>query len=690
MDTMNPKSIRNICLTGHSGSGKTSLAEAMLYLSKATERLGNIADGNTVSDFDEEEIKRGISISTSVLPITWLDKKINILDTPGYIDFNAEVSEAMRVADSMLIVVDGRAGVQVGTELQWKAASRAGIPRAFFINRFDDNEARFKRVFDSLREHFGVAVCPLLIPMIEKDQVTGFLNLIDMKAFTYHSADGSHDESEIPEEFKEVADTYHNMLLESIAETSDELMEKFFADEPITYDVAFMAIHKGIITGSIVPVFCGSATKLWGIKMLMDTISTSFPRYRAKEVETVMDGEEEKKQIITVDGHTDLFVFKTVSDPFVGKMSFFKVMNGEIKKDTTLYHLPSGEQEKIARLYTMCGKKQTEVDALCCGDIGMTPKLVHAETNDTLASDPLCLPYKPIQFSESFYQKAVVPATKGDEDKISAGITKLLEEDKTLKYENNAETKQMLLSGQGDTHLDVVVARLKKRFSTSVLLQTPKISYREAIKSTVEQQGRHKKQSGGSGQFGDVFIRFSPGDHGLEFTQSVVGGSVPKNFFPAVEKGLQEAMQQGVLIGCPMIGLKADLYDGSYHPVDSNEISFKLAAKIAYKEGLPKANPVILEPVGTLKVWAPDAMLGDVMGDISKRRGRVLGMEPIGSTGEQLIEGEVPMAEMLDYTIALRAMTQGRARFTFHFVRYEELPAELAAKMIEQHKAEQS
>lgn len=357
MDTMNPKSIRNICLTGHSGSGKTSLAEAMLYLSKATERLGNIADGNTVSDFDEEEIKRGISISTSVLPITWLDKKINILDTPGYIDFNAEVSEAMRVADSMLIVVDGRAGVQVGTELQWKAASRAGIPRAFFINRFDDNEARFKRVFDSLREHFGVAVCPLLIPMIEKDQVTGFLNLIDMKAFTYHSADGSHDESEIPEEFKEVADTYHNMLLESIAETSDELMEKFFADEPITYDEAFMAIHKGIITGSIVPVFCGSATKLWGIKMLMDTISTSFPRYRAKEVETVMDGEEEKKQIITVDGHTDLFVFKTVSDPFVGKMSFFKVMNGEIKKDTTLYHLPSGEQEKIARLYMMCGKK---------------------------------------------------------------------------------------------------------------------------------------------------------------------------------------------------------------------------------------------------------------------------------------------------------------------------------------------
>ena len=688
MDRMNPKSIRNICLVGHSGSGKTSLAEAMLFLSKTTDRLGNISDGNTVSDFDEEEIKRGISISTTVLPVEWLDKKINILDTPGYIDFGAEVAQAMRVADSALIVVDGRAGVEVGTELQWKAAVRAGLPRAFFINRFDDGEARFKRVFDSLREHFGVAVCPMLIPMIDGDRVTGFLNLIDMKAFTYNSADGTHVESEIPDDFREVADEYHNMLLESIAETSDELMEKFFAEEPITYDEAFMAIHKGIISGSIVPVFCGSAAKLWGVEMLMDTIVTSFPRYRAKEVETVMDGEEEKKQIITVDGHTDLFVFKTVSDPFVGKMSFYKVMNGELHKDATLYNLRTGEQEKLPRLYQVCGKKQVEVDALCCGDIGMTPKLAKTSTNDTLASDALCLPYKPIKFQDSFLQKAVQPATKGDEDKISTGIAKLLEEDPTLKYVNNAETKQMVLSGQGETHLEVVVARLKKRFGTSVVLTEPKISYRETIKKSVEQQGKHKKQSGGSGQFGDVHIRFSPGEDGLEFTQSVVGGSVPKNFYPAVEKGLQEAMTQGVLAGFPMVGLKADLYDGSYHPVDSNEISFKLAAKIAYKEGLPKAQPTILEPVGTLKVWVPDAMLGDVMGDISKRRGRVLGMEPIGNTGEQLVEGEVPMAEMLDYTVSLRAMTQGRARYTIYFARYEELPVELAAKVIEQHKAE--
>ncbi len=683
MDKITTKSIRNVAFLGHGGSGKTSLCEAMLYLAKETDRLGRTPEGNTVSDYDPEEIRRGFSLSTTVEPLKWQDSKINILDTPGYLDFTGEVLEGMRVADSALILVDGRNGLEVGTELAWEMAEKEGIPKAFFINRFDDGEARFKRVFEALREKFGVTVCPLLIPMIEGDKVIGFLNLIDMKAEVYDKT-GANVESEIPEDFKAIAEEYRNMLYESIAQTSDDLMDKFFNEEPITYNEAMNAVHDGIINGEIVPVFCGSATKMWGVTAVLDTIANSFPRPTARKTEAIVTPDGEDEIAIDPEGEASIFVFKTVADPFVGKMSFFKVMNGTLNRDVTLRNTTTGQTEKMARIYTMRGKKQTEVDMLCCGDIGMTAKLASTNTGDTLTASAKDIKYKGIEFPEPFLTQAIKPLAKGDEDKISSGIAKLLEEDLTTRYENNAETKQLLISGVGDIHLDVLVAKLKNRFGTSVVLEKPKIAYRETIKKTVEAEGKHKKQSGGHGQYGHVKIKFSPSDgDGLTFTESVVGGAVPKGFFPAVEKGLTEAMQKGVLAGYPVVGLAADLYDGSYHDVDSSEMSFKMAASLAYKDGLPKANPVLLEPVGALNCLVPDNMVGDVIGDLNKRRGRVLGMEAShDKKGYTNVQAEVPKAEMMDYPIALRATTQGRGSFTFYFERYEEVPGNVAQKII--------
>ncbi len=690
MANITTKSLRNVCLLGHGGSGKTSLAEAMLYLAKETERLGRTPEGNTVSDYDPEEIRRGFSLSTTVEPLMWQESKINILDTPGYLDFTGEVLEGMRVADSALIVVDGRNGVEVGTELAWEYAETEGIPKAFFVNRFDDGEARFKRVFDALREKFGVAVCPLLIPMIEGDKVIGFLNLIDMKAEVYDKT-GSNVVSQIPEEFKEIAEEYRSMLYESIAQTSDDLMDKFFNEEPITYNEAMNAVHDGIIKGEIVPVFCGSATKMWGVTAVLDTIANSFPRPTARKTEIIITDDGEDEIDIDPEGESSLFVFKTVADPFVGKMSFFKVMNGNVAKDMTLRNTTNGGSEKLARIYTVRGKKQTEVTSLCCGDIGMTAKLNDTNTGDTLTASAKNIKYKGIAFPEPFLTQAIKPLAKGDEDKISTGITKLLEEDLTTRYENNAETKQLLISGVGDIHLDVLVAKLKNRFGTSVVLEKPRIAYRETIKKSVEAEGKHKKQSGGHGQYGHVKIKFAPGEgDGLVFTESVVGGAVPKGFFPAVEKGLLEAMQKGVLAGYPVVGLAADLYDGSYHDVDSSEMSFKMAASLAYKDGLPRANPVLLEPVGALNCTVPDNMVGDVIGDLNKRRGRVLGMEAAqGKKGFTTVQAEVPKSEMMDYPIALRATTQGRGIFTFYFERYEEVPANVAQKIIAEAQSEQ-
>ncbi len=684
------KQIRNVCLLGHGGSGKTSVAEAMLYMSKGTDRLGNTGDGNTVCDYDAEEVKRGFSISDSIAPVYWKDTKINFIDTPGFLDFSGEVYQAVRVADAATIVIDARNGVEVGAELAWDYATEAGLPKTFFINKFDDPEARFTKLFDELRDKFGHVICPLFLPMRVDGIIQGFLNLIDMSTYVFDGKGGS-SKGAIPPEFQEVAEKYKEMLLESIAETSDELMEKYFAGEEISREEAVEALHQGIIVGSIVPVICGSSTKLWSVEQLLDIIAESYPRHTAKKVEKIVEDGEEKDLPIADTSDVNLFVFKTIADPFVGKMSYFKVMTGELNNTMTLRNVRNGANEKMAKIYTICGKKQSEIDSLACGDIGMIPKLASTNTNDTLTSSASGAELKKISFPVPFYSMAVMPKAKGDEDKISSGITRILEEDKTLKFVNDPTTKELVLSGMGDMHLDVVSSRLKSRYNVSVDMKAPKIAYKEAIKKTVQAEGKHKKQSGGHGQYGHVRITFSPGEtEGLTFTESVVGGAVPKGFFPAVEKGLQEAMLKGVLAGFPMDRLAADLYDGSYHDVDSSEMAFKLAASLAYKDGLVKANPVILEPVGELKVYLPSSMLGDAMGDITKRRGRVMGMNPMeGKKDYQVLEAEVPAAEMADYTIALRAMTQGKGTFTFYFVRYEEVPAANAQKIIEAAKKEE-
>ena len=679
--TVNIKNIKNVCLLGHGGNGKTSLVESMLYLAKETDRLGKTADGNTVSDYDPEETKRKFSISASVLPIMWKGSKINFVDTPGTLDFAGEVMQSLRVCGTALIVMDAKSGVDVGSELAWERATALGVPKAFFINKMDDDNANFGRTIEQMREVFGQAICPVAIPIIVDRKPLGFADLITMKGYEYVK-DGSQKEMNIPEESMQKILGFRDMLMEALALTGDDLMEKFFAGEAFTEEEMSAAMNKGIIDGTIAPVMVGSASTLMGIAPLLNIIADSFPNPLDRKGERNENGEEVKPD---PNGETAVFVFKTIADPFVGKMSFFKVMNGTLKKDMTLTNLTSGQAEKFAHIYVMRGKKQTEVDEMVCGDIGMTPKLVATGTNDTLGGSKK---YAPVEFPHPYMRMAIVPKAKGDEDKISTAVARMLEEDPTLRYENNAETKQMLLYGLGDTHLDVVVSKLKSRYGASVELVEARVPYRETIKKRVQVEGKHKKQSGGSGQYGHVKITFSPGEaEGLTFTQSVVGGSVPKGFYPAVEKGLLEAMQKGVLAGFPVVNLAADLFDGSYHPVDSNEISFKLAAKLAYKEGLPKANPVILEPVGTLKVRVPDGLVGDVIGDLNKRRGRVLGMNPDEhAKGRTIVEAEVPMAEMANYTIALRALSQGRGVFDYEFTRYGEAPANVAQKIIEDAK----
>ena len=683
MAFVDTKQIRNVALLGHGGCGKTSLAEAMIYITGGTDRLGKVADGNTVSDYDAEETKRGFSLSTSLLNMTWKDTKINLLDTPGYLDFVGEVKQALRVADSAIIVVDGKAGIEIGTELAWNYAEAAGLPRAFFINKFDDNDARFARVLDDLHATFGKHICPLTIPMVKNGEVTGCIDLIDQTAHVFDD-NGRHSVELIPEESKEAVAKFRDMLMEAVASTDEDLMEKYFGGEDITHMEAINAVHEGIIHGDIVPVFCGAATKLWGVWTMLDKITESFPRHTAKKVEMLEDGSDVE---INVEGEPSLFVFKTVADPFVGKMSYFKVMSGTVKRDIMMKNNTTGDGEKLAHIYVMSGKKQVEVDELACGDIGMVAKLSSTNTNDTLTWNKE-FKYAPVSYPNPYYTRAMAPATAKDEGKISQSIAKMLEEDLTLKYENNPETKQMLISGLGDMHLAVLSAKLKNRFGVNVNFDVPKMAYREKITKRVDVEGKHKKQNGGSGQYGHVKIRFAPAEsEGLEFSVSVVGGTVPKNFYPAVEKGLQDAMTKGVA-GFPMVGLAADLYDGSYHDVDSDEISFKTAASIAYKKCLEQAAPVLLEPVGDMDITVPDSLVGDVMGDLNKRRGAVMGMDPAAKKGYTVVHAVAPKAELVEYPIALRAMTQGRGSFEFNVTGYDTVPGNIAAKIVEAYKKE--
>ncbi len=680
------KNIINLAIAGHGGAGKTSLAEAMLYLAGVSDRRGKVGDGNTVCDYDPEEIRRKASISAAVAPLEWKNKKINLLDAPGLFDFEGGMMEAMRAADTALIVVSGRDGVAVGTEKAFAAAEKNGLAKIIFVNGLCDESARFYRVFEDLKAQFGPSVCPVVVPFIQDGQANIYINLLEYKAYDYS---GGKPVAVAMPDMGDRLEGLRTAIYEAVAETDDELFEKYFAGEPFTPEEVIVGVSKGVKSGTITPVFCGDALLMRGMEQFMDGLCWLAPSAgdKAGELGTDVDGNPVELSV-NEDGAAAAIVFKTVADPFIGKLSYVKVVSGKISTDSQLVNMRTGNTERVGKTVMMVGKKQMDVKYIGAGDIGAIPKLSATNTGDTLCSPARKVTLEGVEYPNPTLSMAIVPAKKGEEDKIAQGLMRLSEEDPTLQFATNNETHEMILSGLGEQHLDVAVSKLKTKFGVDVSLKKPKVPYRETIRKTVQVQGRHKKQTGGHGQFGDVWIEFSPCDsEGLEFGERVVGGSVPKGFFPAVEKGLRECIQKGPLAGYPVVGLSAVLYDGSYHPVDSSEMSFKTAAALAYKAGMPQANPVLLEPIGHLKATVPDANMGDVMGEVNKRRGRVLGMEPAGD-GRQTVEADVPMAEMHDFTTFIRQCTQGRGSFTFAFERYEEAPANVAQKVIEEAKAE--
>ena len=667
------KNIINLAVAGHGGAGKTSLAEAMLYLAGVSDRRGKVGDGNTVCDYDPEEIRRKASISAAVAPLEWKNKKINLLDAPGLFDFEGGMCEAMRAADTALIVVSGRDGVAVGTEKAFAAAEKNGLAKIIFVNGLCDESARFYRVFEDLKAQFGPSVCPVVVPFIQDGQANIYINLLEYKAYDYS---GGKPVAVAMPDMGDRLEGLRTAIYEAVAETDDELFEKYFAGEPFTPEEVIVGVSKGVKSGTITPVFCGDALLMRGMEQFMDGL-----------LGTDVDGNPVELSV-NEDGAAAAIVFKTVADPFIGKLSYVKVVSGKISTDSQLVNMRTGNTERVGKTVMMVGKKQVDVKYIGAGDIGAIPKLSATNTGDTLCSPARKVTLEGVEYPNPTLSMAIVPAKKGEEDKIAQGLMRLSEEDPTLQFATNNETHEMIVSGLGEQHLDVAVSKLKTKFGVDVSLKKPKVPYRETIRKTVQVQGRHKKQTGGHGQFGDVWIEFSPCDsEGLEFGERVVGGSVPKGFFPAVEKGLRECIQKGPLAGYPVVGLSAVLYDGSYHPVDSSEMAFKTAAALAYKAGMPQANPVLLEPIGHLKATVPDANMGDVMGEVNKRRGRVLGMEPAGE-GRQTVEADVPMAEMHDFTTFIRQCSQGRGSFTFGFERYEEAPQNVAQKVIEEAKAE--
>ncbi len=674
--------MKNFCLLGHGNAGKTSLAEAMLYTSGNIDRLGRTTDGNTVMDFDPEEIKRKFSIGMGLAACEWNGVKFNIIDTPGYFDFVGEVQSAIRVADAAIIVLSGKSGLTVGAEKAWKYCEERGIPRIFFINKVDDERVNYQGVLQQLKDKYGKKIAPFQLPLREGERITGFINVVEQEARRF---DGDRTvTAEMPPGMAEELAPLREMINEAVAETSEELMEKYFGGEAFTLPEMYEALRSGVAEGDIVPVLCGSAYHKLGISSLMNAIHAYFPAPDSRDefiIAEKKDGSPSRLKIDVADPLSAL-VFKTVADPYVGKLSYFKVYSGVMTPDTTLYNMNKDTNEKIGKIYVMQGKKQIEVERLNAGDIGAVAKLTKTGTGDTLSGLNHPLRLEGITFAQPNMSLAVVSKAKGDEEKIAQGLTKLMEEDKTFRLENNKETRQLILKGLGDQHIDVIVSKLKNKFGVDVSFEKPRVPYRETIRKKVKAEGKHKKQSGGHGQYGHVWIEFEPSEsEGLTFEEKVFGGSVPKGYFPAVEKGLIESMQHGVLAGYPMVGLKATLLDGSYHDVDSSEMAFKIAANLAYKAGMEQASPALLEPIGHLKVSVPDQYTGDIIGDINKRRGQMLGMTP-QEDGMTLIEGEVPMAEMHTYASDLRSMTQARGGFSFEFIRYQEAPQNVVDKIV--------
>ena len=678
------KDIRNILVAGHAGCGKTTLTEALLYLSGATERMGRVEDGTAASDFDPEEIRRKASLNSSVIPVEYQGIKYNLIDTPGLFDFETGEAEGVMAAESVLICVSARSGVSVGAEKAYRLACKNNKARMIFVTKTDLENADYFKVLEQMKIQFGPSVCPCVVPVRLDDGTVAYINLFSQKAFKYEG--GKQIQIDLPD----IGHRFEGLIQamsEAIAETDEALMEKFFSGEPFTTEEIVQGMATGVRGGQITPVFCGSAVNNQALDMLLYNMNVLLPGAdTAAAVGETKDGDPVE---ITADPDAPVcaYVFKTVADPFVGKLSFIKVLAGKLTAASNVVNARTGQPERLGKTLTVCGKKQTDTPAITTGDIGAVAKLPAAKTGDTLC-DParvaaLPAPVYPI----ANYRMAVKVAKKGDEGKVSGALARLIEEDPAITFHTDPETKQQIIGGLGTQHLEVAVAKLKNKFGVEITLEAPRVPYRESIRKSCKAQGRHKKQTGGHGQFGDVWIQFEPIEgEGVEFAENVFGGSVPKNFFPAVEKGVRQAAEHGVLAGYPMVGMKATLLDGSYHPVDSSEMAFIMAAKLAYKAAVPEAGPVLLEPIGALKAHVPADNTGDIMGEVTKRRGRVLGMSP-DEDGLQSVEAEVPMAEMQDFTTFLRQLTQGRGWYTFDFVRYETLPSNLEGKGIEQAKA---
>ena len=673
--------VRNVCLLGHRGSGKSAVVEAMLYFTKATERLGKTVDGTSAMDYDAEEVKRAMSVYTSIAPIEWKDCKINFIDTPGYLDFAGEAESGIAVSDNALIVVGARDGVESGTRKAWNVVSERKLPTIFFVNKIDEENADFDTAYNQIRDAFGKSVIPFEVPIVEGGEVVGSVNILKNKAWYYNDATTP---KEVPADMQDIVSAYYEQITEAVAMCDDELMEKYFEGEPFSEAEIAKGVRFGIRNGEIRPVYCGSATNMTGIERLMDLIVEYMPSYAEKGTVEALDANGEPVLLETSENEeATAFVFKTIVDPFAGRISFIKVMTGVISMDSQLVNVQKDKLEKMNQAYIIKGKHQVAVGKLFTGDIGAVIKLQYTETNDTLAQKGTTVTYPAIEFPRGMLGMAVWSKTRNDEDKLSSGLQRIQEEDKSCFIENNRETKETVIYGLGDQHIDVIKNKLKSKYKVEVELTKPKVQYRETIRSKVEAEGKHKKQSGGAGQYGHVKIEFEPCDsEEMVFEERVFGGAVPRQYFPAVEAGLRECMDKGVLAGYKVVGVKATLYDGSYHEVDSKEIAFKMAAHLAYKAGMPKAKPVLLEPVVSVEVTVPDEYTGTIIGDLTKRRGTIMGQDMVGDN--QVIQAEVPMAEMMVYATELRSMTQGIGTYTQKFERYDVAPTNVADKVIAQ------
>ncbi len=684
MDVYRTDRIRNVVLLGHGGSGKTTLAESMAYLAGVTSRMGTVTDGNTISDYDKEEIKRKFSITTSVVPVEWQKTKINILDTPGFFDFVGEVEEAVGVADAAIIVISGKGGVQVGTEKAWNYCEERNIPRMFYVTGMDNDDVSYRAIVENLQELFGKRIAPVHMPIRENGKFTGYINIVK-KAGRKYVAKGQKEECPIPADLEDEFETYHEGLMESVAETSEEFMERYFGGDEFSVEEVIAALATNVSDCSIIPVCMGSPVTLQGVSNLLDDICGFFPdpsKRPCKGISTktnaVFDADYDFQK------SKSAYVWKTIADPFIGKYSLIKVCSGTLKPDDTLYIVDKNTEMRLGKLYVMRGNKAQEVSELFAGDIGALAKLDIA-TGDTLSTKAAPVNYPKAVLSVPYTYERYRAAKKGDEDKVSQALSKLAQEDLTFRNVIDSANHQSLLYGIGDQQIDVIKSKLKERYKVDIELSEPKVAFRETIRRKSDVEGKYKKQTGGHGQYGHVKMRFEPSgnmEEAYEFGIEVVGGAVPKNYYPAVEKGLNESVQAGPLAAYPVVGVKAVLYDGSYHPVDSSEQAFKTATHMAFKEGFMKADPILLEPIINLKVKVKDQYTGDVMGDLNKRRGRVLGMNPAGH-GITVIEADVPQMEIYGYSTVLRSMTGGSGDFSFEFARYEQAPADVQAKQVQ-------